>query len=79
MNPIEKFHEDRSAAFAAEDPMAAVCTVANVDHEGQVQIRTLVLRNVGDDLAIFIIATLSLIHISEPTRPSKSSRMPSSA
>ena len=57
MNPIEKFHEDRSAAFAAEDPMAAVCTVANVDHEGQVQIRTLVLRNVGDDLAIFINAT----------------------
>jgi len=57
MNPIEKFHQDRSAAFDAKDPMAAVCTVANVDNDGQVQIRTLVLRNVGDDLAIFINAT----------------------
>lgn len=37
--------------------MAAVCTVANVDNEGKVQIRTLVLRNVDDDLAIFINAT----------------------
>ncbi|XOV84393.1 MAG: hypothetical protein ACFHXK_04600 [bacterium] len=57
MNPIKKFHEERAAAFAAEDPMAALCTVANVDGNGRAQLRTLVLRNVDDDLAVFINAT----------------------
>lgn len=37
--------------------MAAVCTVANVDAQGAVQIRTLVLRNVNDQLAVFVNAT----------------------
>jgi pyridoxine/pyridoxamine 5'-phosphate oxidase len=57
MDPIKQFHEDRTAAFEAKDPMAAVCTVANVDDAGRVQVRTLVLRNVGDNLAVFINAT----------------------
>ena len=57
MDPLEQFHTDRAKAFEAKDPMAAVCTVGNIDSAGQVQIRTLVLRNVGDDLAIFVNAT----------------------
>jgi len=37
--------------------MANVCTVANIDIHGRPQMRTLVLRDAQDDLAIFINAT----------------------
>ena len=37
--------------------MAHLCTVANVDHAGRPQMRTLVLREVEGQLAIFINAT----------------------
>ena len=37
--------------------MAAICTVGNVDKHGHVQMRALVLRDVGDQLALFINAT----------------------
>ena len=37
--------------------MASLCTVANVDEDGTVQQRTLVLRDVDEELAIFVNAT----------------------
>ena len=45
--PLEQFFTDRQRAQAAEDPMAAVCTAANVDAQGLAQLRTLVLREVA--------------------------------
>ena len=56
MDPIEQFYADRAEAQAAQDPMAAVCCVASYDG-AQVQQRTLVLRDVEGELAIFINAT----------------------
>ena len=57
MNALTQFHTDRDRARSAKDPMANVCTVANVDENGSAQLRTLVLRDVEDQLAIFINAT----------------------
>lgn len=57
MNPLDQFLHDLNLARAAADPMANLCTVANVDATGQVQQRTLVLRQVDGQLAIFINAT----------------------
>ncbi len=57
MNLFARFTSDRQQAFAASDPMAAVCTVANTDGRGHIQMRTLVLRDVADRLAIFINET----------------------
>ncbi|MEM9620421.1 MAG: pyridoxamine 5'-phosphate oxidase family protein [Pseudomonadota bacterium] len=56
-HPLDLFADDRARARAAEDPMAHLCTVANTDAEGQPQLRTLVLRDVDDRLALFINAT----------------------
>ncbi|MEM7077756.1 MAG: pyridoxamine 5'-phosphate oxidase family protein, partial [Pseudomonadota bacterium] len=56
-DPEARFHSDRAAAFAAEDPNAALCTVASVDADGEPQARTLVLRNVEEQLALFINAS----------------------
>ena len=56
MGPIDQFKADRDAARAAKDPMANLCTVANVSADGA-ELRTLVLRDVGEDLAIFINST----------------------
>ena len=56
MGPIDQFKTDRDLARAAKDPMANLCTVANTGAEGA-ELRTLVLRDVGEDLAIFINAT----------------------
>ena len=56
-DPLALFHADRARARAAEDPMAHLCTVANVDERQQAQLRTLVLREVGDQLAVFVNAT----------------------
>jgi len=57
MNPLELFKEDRQRARAAEDPMVNLCTIATVDDDGRPQLRTLVLREVGTDMAIFVNAT----------------------
>ena len=57
MQLIEQFNADRQTAFAARDEMAALCTVANVDQHGEPQLRTLVLREVVDQLAVFINET----------------------
>ena len=56
MDPIEQFKADRDRARTASDPMANLCTVG---HNGDVsaELRTLVLRDIGDELAIFINAT----------------------
>ena len=57
MHPLTLFDADRARAREATDPMAHLCTVANIDAQGQPQIRTLVLREVDGVLAIFINAT----------------------
>ena len=56
MDPLDRFKADRNLARDAKDPMANLCTVASLDNEN-VELRTLVLRDVGADLAIFINAT----------------------
>lgn len=57
MDPVGLFNSDRSRAREAEDPMAHLCTIANVDPDGRPQMRTLVLREVDGQLAVFINAT----------------------
>lgn len=56
MDPIDRFKADRELARSAKDPMANLCTVGNQSAEGTA-LRTLVLRDVDQDLAIFINAT----------------------
>ncbi len=53
-DPLITFNRDRQAAYGANDPMAHVCTVANVDANGHPQLRTLVLREVDNTLALFV-------------------------
>ncbi len=57
MNPLEAFFEDRQRARDAGDPMAALCSVANMDSDGNAQLRTLVLRDMEERLAVFVNAT----------------------
>ena len=57
MDALSQFYADRDRARSAQDPMASVCTLANIDERGSAQLRTLVLRDVEDQLAIFINAT----------------------
>ena len=57
IDPLQQFNDDRTRAREAGDPMAHVCTVANVDADNRAQLRTLVLRDVEGALAIFINAT----------------------
>ena len=54
--PLELFQADRSRAREAGDPMAAVCVLATVSDEGQPEARTLVLRLVEEQLALFMQA-----------------------
>lgn len=56
MEPLELFKSDRTRAWEAQDPMAGLCTVGNQSAEGT-EMRTLVLRDVGEDLAVFINST----------------------
>ena len=66
-NPLQQFSEDRRRAFAQEDPMAALCTVANADADGLVHARTLVLRELNGQLALFVNATSpKWQHLQEP-------------
>lgn len=55
--PLERFELDRARALDAQDPAANYCTVATVDGNGQPQLRTLILRKVGSDFALFVNAT----------------------
>ncbi len=56
-DPLNWFHAEREAARAADDPMAHLCTVANVDADRQPQVRTLVLREIDGQLAVFVNAS----------------------
>lgn len=57
VNPLARLRNDRAAARSLQDPCADVCTVANVDEHGKPQARTLVLRDIDDELAIFVNTT----------------------
>ena len=60
MDPLALFKSERILAREAQDPMANLCTVgSNGAGNGTEapEMRTLVLRDVGEDLAIFINAT----------------------
>ena len=57
MNPIEQLLKDREQARANEDPCANLCTVASVDAHNLPQARTLVLRELGSRLALFLNQT----------------------
>lgn len=48
---------DRDCARERRDPCANLCTLANVDDDGLPQVRTLVLRDLDEGLAVFVNAT----------------------
>ena len=52
--PIDLFKTDQQAARDKQDPQANLCVVSTVDGQMKPQSRTLVLREVGGYLAIFI-------------------------
>ena len=54
MDPIEQLFEDRQAARTSGDPCANLCTTATVDANNLPQARTLVLRDVGPHMAVFL-------------------------
>jgi len=55
LNPLATLVEDRSLAFAANDPMAKTCTLALADGDGHASARTLVLREVTvNGLVVFM-------------------------
>ena len=56
-DPLGCLATDRARARAANDPMAALCTLATVDALGQPHARTLVLRELGSRLALFMNST----------------------
>jgi pyridoxine/pyridoxamine 5'-phosphate oxidase len=56
-NPLEHLRSDRARAREDQDPCANVCILANVDEQGMAQARTLVLRELDEQLAVFINAT----------------------
>lgn len=54
-NPIlERFRSDRQRALDAKDPMAALLALATVAADGAPEVRTLVLREVEGQLALFL-------------------------
>jgi len=52
-DPIARLLLERATARERQDPCASLCTVASVDSDGLPQARTLVLRELGSDLAVF--------------------------
>ena len=50
-------NRDRAEARSQQDPCANLCTLASVDETGAAHARTLILREVGDLLAVFVNAT----------------------
>ena len=57
MNPLQRLHEDRARARALADPYADLCALATVDSRNHPQVRTLVLRDLENKLAVFVNAT----------------------
>ena len=56
-DPLLRLADDRAKARAANDPMAALCMLATVDAQRQPHARTLVLREFGSRLALFMNIT----------------------
>jgi pyridoxamine 5'-phosphate oxidase len=56
-NPLLRLFEDRTRARAQQDPCANLCTLANIDEQGAPQARTLVLRELDNQLAVFVNVT----------------------
>ena len=56
-DPLQRLAADRAKARTANDPMAALCVLATVDAQGQPHARTLVLRELGSRLALFMNTT----------------------
>jgi pyridoxamine 5'-phosphate oxidase len=52
-DPVDLLRADRARAIAAADPSANLCTVASVDAAGNPAARTLVLRDLDGQLAVF--------------------------
>ncbi len=56
-DPISELRADRQRAGELADPHAGLCTLATVDEHGAPHVRTLVLRDLHDRLALFLNAT----------------------
>ena len=52
-DPVELLMRDRAEARKANDPMVDRCVLGTVDRRGHAALRTLVLRDVDDRLALF--------------------------
>lgn len=58
MDPWQQLRNDRASAASAADPCANLCYLATVDTTGAPQVRTLVLRDIGDEgLGLFVNST----------------------
>ena len=57
MNPLRRLREDRARARTLNDPYAELCALATVDARRNPQVRTLVLRDLDDRLAVFVNST----------------------
>ncbi len=66
MDPLAMLAHDRARAREQQDSGASVCTLANVDADGLPQARTLVLRELGSRLAVFVNATSPKFHHLNP-------------
>jgi len=53
IDPLTRLLEERAAARERQDPCANLCTVASVDSDGTPDARTLVLRELDGELAVF--------------------------
>lgn len=57
LSPRAWLDADRQRAREARDPNAALCWLASLDELGRPRVRTLVLRDLGEQLALFVNAT----------------------
>ena len=57
LEPLGWLSKDRARARELRDPHADLCALATVDSRHRPQLRTLVLRNLDDRLAVFVNAT----------------------
>ena len=57
MSPLLRLREDRVRARELRDPYAELCALATVDANGNPRVRTLVLRDIDERLAVFVNAS----------------------
>lgn len=55
--PVRRLIADRELARNRKDPCANLCTLANVNRDGEADARTVILREIDQQLAVFINAT----------------------